>query len=251
MRQKKSPVTSVGMVESLEGRRLLSAATAISLTATPTSTELGQSITVSVDVAARSGRVKGTAEILDNGTVIGSGTINKRGGISGTVDAIDNATGGNVFFNGKNVFTAQYMGHRGFLPSTSSDSDVNISMPRLVKETHGLKIRTVYSGSGAAAAAGQSVTVAYTCYVAATGAIFDSSVEENNKGNSPGTLTFTLTSDIYSSTVVPGFDEGIMGMEVGETRIIDIPSALGYGSTGDGSAVPPNSELIFVVTRTA
>ena len=36
-------------------------------------------------------------------------------------------------------------------------------------------------------------------------------------------------------------------MKVGETRIISIPPAEGYGSTANGP-IPANSSLIFVVT---
>ena len=41
-----------------------------------------------------------------------------------------------------------------------------------------------------------------------------------------------------------------VGMQAGETRIISIPAAEGYGSTAAGS-IPANSNLIFVVTLTS
>lgn len=48
--------------------------------------------------------------------------------------------------------------------------------------------------------------------------------------------------------VVQGFDKGVLGMKVGETRKIYIPSEMGYGARGAGSAIPPNTDLIFEVT---
>jgi len=47
--------------------------------------------------------------------------------------------------------------------------------------------------------------------------------------------------------VITGFDEGTLGMEVGETRVVLIPPAEGYGSTRNG-AIPKNSTLLFVIT---
>ena len=46
---------------------------------------------------------------------------------------------------------------------------------------------------------------------------------------------------------IPGFDAGTLGMRVGETRIVEIPSAEGYGDTANGP-IPANSTLIFVLT---
>jgi FKBP-type peptidyl-prolyl cis-trans isomerase len=37
-------------------------------------------------------------------------------------------------------------------------------------------------------------------------------------------------------------------MEVGETRVLEIPAALGYGSTGSPPTIPPNAKLVFLIT---
>ena len=78
----------------------------------------------------------------------------------------------------------------------------------------------------------------YTGYLAKTGQIFDDSIRD---GGSP--LSFTMGS----AGMIPGFEEGMAGMAVGETRVISIPPKEGYGNTGVG-IIPPNSTLIFVVT---
>ncbi len=78
----------------------------------------------------------------------------------------------------------------------------------------------------------------YTGYLAKNGHIFDDSLDH---GGAP----FSFTVGV--GEVIPGFDEGTVGMEVGESRIVMIPPAEGYGATPTGS-IPPNSTLIFVLT---
>ena len=47
-----------------------------------------------------------------------------------------------------------------------------------------------------------------------------------------------------TASLVPGFREAMLNMNIGDKARIFIPSYLGYGSRGNGP-VPPNSNLIF------
>ncbi len=100
----------------------------------------------------------------------------------------------------------------------------------------GVRIWTVKSGSGTAAAAGNNIVVNYIGYLT-NGTVFDSSFGRNQ----------TFSTPLSSSSVIVGWVDGIPGMQPGEERRLDIPSSLGYGAAGHGT-VPPNSELIFDVT---
>jgi FKBP-type peptidyl-prolyl cis-trans isomerase FkpA len=98
-------------------------------------------------------------------------------------------------------------------------------------------------GSGAAASAGQRVTVHYTgwLYDAANaskkGKKFDSSRDRDDP------FTFRLGA----GEVIRGWDEGVAGMKVGGRRKLVIPADLGYGTAGAPPAIPPGATLVFDV----
>jgi FKBP-type peptidyl-prolyl cis-trans isomerase FkpA len=100
----------------------------------------------------------------------------------------------------------------------------------------GLIIEDVTVGAGAAAAAGQKVTVHYTGWLI-NGTKFDSSKDRNDP------FVFPLGG----GRVIKGWDEGVQGMKVGGKRKLTIPPALGYGARGAGGAIPPNATLVFEV----
>lgn len=100
----------------------------------------------------------------------------------------------------------------------------------------GLKYEDSVEGSGAVAAAGQTVSVHYTGWLE-NGSKFDSSKDRNDP------FRFRLGA----GQVIRGWDEGVQGMKIGGTRKLTIPSELGYGARGAGGVIPPNATLIFEV----
>ena len=93
-------------------------------------------------------------------------------------------------------------------------------------------------GSGATAVVGDTVTVHYIGTLT-NGVKFDSSYDRGQP------LTpFRLGA----GQVIPGFEQGILGMRIGGKRRITIPPSLGYGNQSPpGSGIPANSTLIFEV----
>jgi FKBP-type peptidyl-prolyl cis-trans isomerase len=89
-------------------------------------------------------------------------------------------------------------------------------------------------GTGATAVNGDTVSVFYTGSFL-NGQVFDSNVGGN-------VLTFRLGA----GQVIPGFEQGIVGMKVGGKRRMTIPPSLAYGSQGQGP-IPPNTTLRFDV----
>jgi FKBP-type peptidyl-prolyl cis-trans isomerase FkpA len=90
--------------------------------------------------------------------------------------------------------------------------------------------------TGATATQGRTVTVSYT------GWLYDPT-----KPESKGTQFDTSANFVFqlgAGRVIPGWDQGVVGMKVGGQRRLVIPPNLGYGSQMVGS-IPPNSTLVF------
>lgn len=92
-------------------------------------------------------------------------------------------------------------------------------------------------GTGAAAAAGDSITVNYVGSLT-NGTVFDASANHGTTG-----FTFTLGA----GQVIKGWDEGIVGMKEGGKRTLLIPAELAYGAQSPAPSIPANSALIFQV----
>jgi FKBP-type peptidyl-prolyl cis-trans isomerase len=90
-------------------------------------------------------------------------------------------------------------------------------------------------GTGATAAVGNTVTVHYIGRLQ-SGAVFDDSFARQQP----------IAFRIGAGQVIPGFEQGIVGMRVGGRRRMTIPPSLAYGSSGQG-VIPPNATIVFEV----
>ena len=104
----------------------------------------------------------------------------------------------------------------------------------------GLRYEDTVPGNGSEARSGQQVSVHYTGWLDAGGSKerpFDSS---RTRGD-------PFEFDLGAGQVIRGWDEGVVGMKVGGTRLLQIPPQLGYGARGAGGVIPPNATLWFEV----
>lgn len=259
-RHRFSPADSF-LVENLESRVVLSTSGlhpgAVHVAARPahraatvtgmsiTGGTLGQptTFTVTVRAAAASGAPQGTVNLVDHGKIIQTLTLSPAASSGGRF-AISTASytlapqpGGNAIYVGRYSISAKFV-PSGPFGKSSVTKNFRVTQPDYAPIANGVKIATIANGSGPAIQAGQKANVLYTGFLAKTGAIFDNSLSH---GGAP--LGFTLGAE----QVIAGFDAGITGMQVGETRIIEIPPSQGYGSMTNGN-IPGNSTLVFVVT---
>ena len=104
------------------------------------------------------------------------------------------------------------------------------------KTESGLRYQILQTGSGAKAEKGKMVSVHYKGQLA-DGTVFDSSYKRNQP----------IDFNLGVGQVIPGWDEGIQLLKIGDKARFVIPSDLAYGSRGAGGVIPPNATLIFDV----
>jgi hypothetical protein len=123
-----------------------------------------------------------------------------------------------------------------FGTDASSTLPFSLDDPAFQAQPDGVKIWNVVQGTGTTVQTGDAVTVNYIGYLT-IGSVFDSSF------NSGQPLKTTLST----ANLIPGFVEGVAGMQVGGVRRVFIPAALAYGGqTRPG--IPANSDLVFEIT---
>lgn len=98
-----------------------------------------------------------------------------------------------------------------------------------------LKIEDLVLGSGKAAVKGALITTQYRGWLE-DGTEFDSSYSRGKP----------FQCVIGTCRVIQGWDQGLMGMQVGGRRKLWVPAHLGYGERQVGS-IPPNSNLVFEI----
>jgi peptidylprolyl isomerase len=100
-----------------------------------------------------------------------------------------------------------------------------------------LGIDDLVVGDGAEAANGSKVEVHYVGVAFRSGEEFDASW---NRGQ-------PFKFQLGRGNVIPGWDQGLLGMRVGGRRRLTIPSAMAYGARGAGGVIQPHEPLVFVV----
>ena len=113
-------------------------------------------------------------------------------------------------------------------------ASLGVKIATMTKKNDNLYDQDLVVGTGAEAVTGRTLQMVYTGWLV-NASKFDSNVGGN-------LFSFRLGL----GEVIPGWDQGILGMKVGGKRRIVIGSSLAYGSGGQGP-IPPNATLVFDV----
>lgn len=100
-----------------------------------------------------------------------------------------------------------------------------------------LVVTDIVEGSGRQAEVGDTVVLDYVGVLSDDGAEFDNSYDRGT----PLDITIGTTS------LIEGFTEGLLGVQEGTVRQLDIPAALAYGDVGAGELIPPGAAISFVI----
>ena len=104
---------------------------------------------------------------------------------------------------------------------------------------NGTTMRTITPGSGKEITKGSTATVHATGVVKESGQKFWSTKD-------PGQEPFTYQAGVGG--VIKGWDQGCLGMKVGEARELIIPAHEGYGASGFPAwGIPPGGTLNFTL----
>jgi peptidylprolyl isomerase len=129
--------------------------------------------------------------------------------------------------------------------TTSGQSTTTVSYPVPDKPTvkvpganvDALKVTVLKEGSGTGAVNGDTVVVHYVGVLSTDGKEFDNSYDRGQP--------FPVV--LGSGSVIPGWEQGLVGAKKGSQIQLDIPSDLAYGDAGRGDAIPGGASLTFVI----
>ncbi len=120
-------------------------------------------------------------------------------------------------------------------PATTVPEKPTVELPAATPTE--LVVTDLIVGTGAAAKVGDIVSVHYVGVRSEDGTEFDNSYDRGQP--------FEVT--LGAGGVIQGWDEGLVGIQVGGRRQLDIPAELAYGDTPRGEIIQAGDALTFVV----
>jgi peptidylprolyl isomerase len=110
-----------------------------------------------------------------------------------------------------------------------------ITIPTTCKPPAAMVSKDITPGNGAAIAANSTITVHYTLATWSGKKVIQSSYDSGQPLSRP------------LSSLIPGWQQGMVGLKQGGRRLLVLPPSLGYGAQGSPPDIQPNETLVFVV----
>ncbi|MCL2441327.1 MAG: peptidylprolyl isomerase [Treponema sp.] len=111
---------------------------------------------------------------------------------------------------------------------------IRADFPNTQQTASGIRYIIQTQGTGNKPTRGRSVSVNYVGRLL-NGTVFDDSSLRGRP----------LEFEVGTGRVIPGWDEMVLDMRIGEKRLVIIPPELAYGDRAVGGVIPPNSFLVF------
>jgi FKBP-type peptidyl-prolyl cis-trans isomerase len=122
------------------------------------------------------------------------------------------------------------------IEETTFAPSLGVDLSQMERLSNGTYVRDLVEGAGASAAYGPTLTVTYDGWLT-DGTRFDG-----------GQLTFAMGA----GRMPLGFEDGLLGLQVGGTRQVVVAPARGFGGLAQigqaGVTVPPGSVLVYRMT---
>jgi peptidylprolyl isomerase len=115
---------------------------------------------------------------------------------------------------------------------------LGVDIASMTRTATGLYIKDKTVGAGAAAASGDSVQVHYTLWLTN-----GTKVQSSKDGTG---VPFEFLTGQTPIRVIPGFEQGVIGMQPGGVRQLVVPTALAWGPAGN-PPVQPNANVVFEI----
>ena len=104
----------------------------------------------------------------------------------------------------------------------------------------GARYRDLNTGTGAAAENGDVAIMHFTGWL-------DDKGEKGRQFYNSRAENRPVSFVIGTERVMPGWNDGILGMKPGGRRLLMLPPALAYGDRAVADVIPANASLIFVI----
>ena len=119
--------------------------------------------------------------------------------------------------------------------------------PAPVSPVNSMQSVQLKAGAGEGISAGKIAVVQYTGWLYESGAPDNKGKQFDSSRNAGQPFRFP----VGTGQVIKGWDQGVVGMKIGESRRLIIPAELAYGDSGAGGVIPPGATLVFDIDLVA
>lgn len=109
-----------------------------------------------------------------------------------------------------------------------------------ITTTSGLSYKDLKIGEGEEAKAGDIAKIHFVGWLDNKG---NRGKELYNSRKEKSPVAFVIGTD----KIIKGWNEGVLGMRPGGSRLLRVPAHLGYGAQNVMEIIPPNTPLIFII----